>query len=125
MAIVALIKSINPALVDLRENLSSDPRRNIQLAFEIAHRCLDIPPLLESEGTWTKDISIDSVRMKMCVPTASVVPWKTTFFSFVHRFVVRFSGRAVHHHLRVHVSQTLLDHRGSYALSNRRNTSEW
>lgn len=66
MAVVALIKSINPALVDLGENLSSDPRRNIQLAFEIAHRCLDIPPLLESEGTWTRYISFVTVRMKMC-----------------------------------------------------------
>lgn len=77
MAIVALIKSINPALVDLRESLSSDPRQNIQLAFEIAHRCLDIPPLLESEGTWTRDISIDSVRMKMCVLRASNCLWNT------------------------------------------------
>lgn len=54
MAIVALIRSINPALVDLRESWSSDPRQNLQLAFNIADRCLDIPPLLESEGTWTQ-----------------------------------------------------------------------
>lgn len=52
MAMVALIKSINPALVDLREILSRDPRQIIELAFQIAHCCLDIPPLLESEGTW-------------------------------------------------------------------------
>lgn len=53
LAMVALIRSISPAQVDLRDSLSLDPRQNIELAFETAHRCLDIPPLLESEGTWT------------------------------------------------------------------------
>lgn len=50
MAFLAVIKSINPALVDLRERLSREPRENIQLAFMIAHHSLDIPPLLEPEG---------------------------------------------------------------------------
>ena len=50
LAFLAMIKSINPALVDLRETLSREPRENIQLAFTIAHNSLDIPPLLEPEG---------------------------------------------------------------------------
>ncbi|XP_044026355.1 calmin isoform X2 [Siniperca chuatsi] len=49
LAFLAMIKSINPALVDLRESLSREPRENIQLAFMIAHHSLDIPPLLEPE----------------------------------------------------------------------------
>lgn len=61
IAMVALIRSINPALIDLRESLSPDPRQNIELAFEIAHRCLDIPPLLESEGALTE--CIDAINV--------------------------------------------------------------
>nr|XP_046229500.1 calmin [Scatophagus argus] len=49
LAFLALIKAINPALVDLRESLSREPRENIQVAFKIAHHSLDIPPLLEPE----------------------------------------------------------------------------
>ncbi|XP_029318618.1 calmin [Cottoperca gobio] len=49
LAFLAMIKSINPALVDLRESLSREPRENIQLAFMIAHHSLDIPPLMEPE----------------------------------------------------------------------------
>lgn len=55
LAIVALIKSINPALVDLRESLSREPTENIRLAFEIAHHRLDVPPLLESEGKRSRE----------------------------------------------------------------------
>lgn len=55
LAIVALIKSINPALVDLRESLSREPTENIRLAFEIAHHSLDVPPLLESEGKRSRE----------------------------------------------------------------------
>ncbi|XP_035800589.1 calmin isoform X2 [Amphiprion ocellaris] len=49
LAFLALIKSINPGLVDLRESLSREPRENIQLAFMTAHQSLEIPPLLEPE----------------------------------------------------------------------------
>ncbi|XP_034755317.1 uncharacterized protein zgc:100997 isoform X2 [Etheostoma cragini] len=49
LAFLALIKSINPALVDLKESLPREPREKIQLAFMIAHHNLDIPPLLEPE----------------------------------------------------------------------------
>jgi len=50
LAFLALIKSIDPDLVDLRENLTRQPRENMQLAFTIAHHSLDIPRLLEPEG---------------------------------------------------------------------------
>ncbi|XP_075939899.1 uncharacterized protein clmnb [Anarhichas minor] len=49
LAFLAMIKFINPDLVDLRESLSRHPREKIQLAFTIAHHSLDIPPLLEPE----------------------------------------------------------------------------
>lgn len=50
LAFLALIKSVNPDVVDLRESLSREPRENIEQAFMIAHQSLDIPPLLEPEG---------------------------------------------------------------------------
>ncbi|XP_026196811.1 uncharacterized protein zgc:100997 isoform X2 [Anabas testudineus] len=49
LAFLALIKSVNPDVVDLRESLSREPRENIEQAFMIAHQSLDIPPLLEPE----------------------------------------------------------------------------
>lgn len=50
LAFLAMVKSINPDLVDLRESLSQEPRINVQQALMIAHRSLDVPPLLEPEG---------------------------------------------------------------------------
>ncbi|XP_015249972.1 PREDICTED: uncharacterized protein LOC107097360 [Cyprinodon variegatus] len=49
LAFLALIKSMNPDLVDLRESLSKEPKENIQQAFMVAHQCLDVPLLLEPE----------------------------------------------------------------------------
>ncbi|XP_068432561.1 interaptin [Clinocottus analis] len=49
LAFLAMIKSIKPDLVDLRESLTRPPRENLQLAFTIAHHSLDIPRLLEPE----------------------------------------------------------------------------
>uniref|UniRef100_UPI003AADDB7A uncharacterized protein clmnb isoform X3 n=1 Tax=Centroberyx gerrardi TaxID=166262 RepID=UPI003AADDB7A len=49
LAFLAMIKSIDPGLVDLRDSLSRAPRENIQEAFMIAQRSLGIPPLLEPE----------------------------------------------------------------------------
>lgn len=56
LAFSAMIKSINPDLVDLRESFSSEPRENIEQAFMIAHESLDIPPLLEPEGKCLLDV---------------------------------------------------------------------
>lgn len=58
LAFLAMIKFINPDLVDLRDGFSREPRDNIQLAFTIAHQSLDVPPLLEPEG---KNIQTESV----------------------------------------------------------------
>ncbi|XP_047430505.1 dystrophin, isoforms A/C/F/G/H isoform X2 [Mugil cephalus] len=49
LAFLAMIKSINPDLVDLWDSLSREPKENIQQAFIIAHQSLDVPPLLEPE----------------------------------------------------------------------------
>lgn len=51
LAFLALIKSINPALVDLRASLLREPRENIQQAFTLASGSLGIAPLLEPDGT--------------------------------------------------------------------------
>lgn len=50
LAFLALVKSVKPALVDLRASLSREPRENLQQAFAIAQRSLDIAPLLEPDG---------------------------------------------------------------------------
>ncbi|CAJ1077274.1 calmin-like isoform X1 [Xyrichtys novacula] len=49
LAFLAMVKSIDPALVDLKESLTREPRENIHLAFSIAHHSLDIPPVLEPD----------------------------------------------------------------------------
>lgn len=49
LAFLALIKSLDPVLVDLRKSLTKEPRENIEQAFSIAHQNLGIPPLLEPE----------------------------------------------------------------------------
>ncbi len=54
LAFLALIKSINPALIDLRKSLTRDPKENLKEAFMIAHQCLNIPSLLEPEGNLTE-----------------------------------------------------------------------
>ncbi|KAM8831281.1 uncharacterized protein clmnb isoform 2-T2 [Spinachia spinachia] len=61
LAFLALIKSINPDLVDLTESLSKQPRENIQLAFTIAHRSLDIQPLLEPEDVCGPSLDEQSI----------------------------------------------------------------
>ncbi|XP_077408919.1 uncharacterized protein clmnb [Vanacampus margaritifer] len=47
LAFLALIKSISPTLVNLKESLSMEPRECLQQAFMIAYRHLDIPTLLD------------------------------------------------------------------------------
>ncbi|XP_055088296.1 interaptin [Periophthalmus magnuspinnatus] len=49
LAFLALIKSINPDLVDLRQSFNKDPEENLEQAFRTAHQSLDIPPLLEPQ----------------------------------------------------------------------------
>ncbi|XP_024912812.1 uncharacterized protein clmnb [Cynoglossus semilaevis] len=49
LAFLAIIKSMKPDLVDLRESLTRNPTENLQEAFTIAHRSLDVTPLLEPE----------------------------------------------------------------------------
>lgn len=49
LAFLALIKSINPDLVDLRQSLTKDPVENLEQAFSLAQDHLDIPPLLEPQ----------------------------------------------------------------------------
>ncbi|KAM3602540.1 uncharacterized protein V6R79_005924 [Siganus canaliculatus] len=67
LAFLALIKFINPALVDLRESLSRQPRENIQLAFMIAHHSLEIAPLLELD-----DVSCTSPDEKSIITYVSM-----------------------------------------------------
>lgn len=50
LAFLAVIKSIDPSLVDLRKALLRTPRENLEEAFRTAHYSLGIPRLLEPEG---------------------------------------------------------------------------
>ncbi|KAK7907380.1 hypothetical protein WMY93_015992 [Mugilogobius chulae] len=49
LAFLALIKSIDPDLVDLRQNLTKNPEENLAQAFSTADQSLGIPPLLEPQ----------------------------------------------------------------------------
>ncbi|KAK0149787.1 Calmin [Merluccius polli] len=49
LAFLAVIKSIDPSLVDMRRALLRSPRENLEEAFRTAHYTLGIPRLLEPE----------------------------------------------------------------------------
>ena len=50
LAFLAIIKSIDSSLVDMRRALLRTPRENLEEAFRTAHYTLGIPRLLEPEG---------------------------------------------------------------------------
>lgn len=56
LAFLAVIKSIDSSLVDMRKALLRTARENLEDAFRIAHYSLGIPRLLEPEGN--KEIAI-------------------------------------------------------------------
>lgn len=51
LVFLAVIKSIDPSLVDMRKALLRSARENLEEAFRIAHYGLGIPRLLEPEGS--------------------------------------------------------------------------
>lgn len=53
LAFLAVIKSIDTSLVDMRKALLRTPRENLEEAFRTAHYSLGIPRLLEPEGSKT------------------------------------------------------------------------
>lgn len=50
LAFLAVIKSIDSSLVDIRKARLRTPKQNLEDAFRIAHYSLGIPRLLEPEG---------------------------------------------------------------------------
>ncbi|XP_037687881.1 calmin isoform X2 [Choloepus didactylus] len=55
LAFLAIIKAIDPSLVDMKQALEDSTRENLEKAFSIAHDALHIPRLLEPE-----DIMVDT-----------------------------------------------------------------
>ncbi|XP_020860798.1 calmin isoform X1 [Phascolarctos cinereus] len=55
LAFLAIIKAIDPSLVDIKQALEDSARENLEKAFSVAHDKLHIPRLLEPE-----DIMVDS-----------------------------------------------------------------
>ncbi|XP_040334371.1 calmin [Herpailurus yagouaroundi] len=55
MAFLAVIKAIDPSLVDMKQALEDSMRENLEKAFRVAHEALHIPRLLEPE-----DIMVDT-----------------------------------------------------------------
>ncbi|XP_036986077.2 calmin isoform X2 [Artibeus jamaicensis] len=55
LAFLAVIKAIDPSLVDMKQALEDSMRENLEKAFTIAHDALNIPRLLEPE-----DIMVDT-----------------------------------------------------------------
>jgi hypothetical protein len=60
LAFLAVIKSIDPSLVDMRRALLRTARENLEDAFRTAHYSLGIPRLLEPEGKLFNSIQLNS-----------------------------------------------------------------
>ncbi|XP_008294507.1 calmin [Stegastes partitus] len=75
LAFLAVIKSIDPSLVDMRRALLRSARENLEDAFRIAHYSLGIPRLLEPE-----DVSINT-------------PDEQSIMTYVSQFLEHFPGK--------------------------------
>ena len=58
LAFLAVIKSIDPTLVDMRRSLLRTAKENLEDAFRTAHYSLGIPRLLEPEGNVDVDAKL-------------------------------------------------------------------
>ncbi len=67
LAFLAVIKSIDPSLVDMRRALLRAPRENIEEAFRKAHYSLGIPRLLEPEGKYQCWLIYSGPKMYRCI----------------------------------------------------------
>ncbi|XP_061551471.1 interaptin-like isoform X2 [Phycodurus eques] len=74
LAFLAVIKSIDPSLVDMRKALLRNARENLEDAFRIAHYSLGIPRLLEPE-----DVTISA-------------PDEQSIMTYVSQFLEHFPG---------------------------------
>ncbi|XP_031211402.1 calmin isoform X2 [Mastomys coucha] len=72
LAFLAVIKAIDPSLVDMKQALEDSTRENLEKAFRIAHDSLHIPRLLEPE-----DIMVD-------------MPDEQSIVTYVAQFLERF-----------------------------------
>ncbi|XP_060244104.1 calmin isoform X2 [Meriones unguiculatus] len=72
LAFLAVIKAIDPSLVDMKQALEDSTRENLEKAFSIAHDVLHIPRLLEPE-----DIMVD-------------MPDEQSIVTYVAQFLERF-----------------------------------
>lgn len=72
LAFLAVIKAIDPSLVDMKQALEDSPRENLEKAFSIARDSLHIPRLLEPE-----DIMVDT-------------PDEQSIVTYVAQFLERF-----------------------------------
>ncbi|XP_007942743.1 calmin [Orycteropus afer afer] len=72
LAFLAVIKAIDPSLVDMKQALEDSTRENLEKAFSIAHDALHIPRLLEPE-----DIMVD-------------MPDEQSIMTYVAQFLERF-----------------------------------
>ncbi|XP_044520517.1 calmin isoform X2 [Gracilinanus agilis] len=74
LAFLAIIKAIDPSLVDIKQALEDSARENLEKAFSIAHDKLQIPRLLEPE-----DIMVDT-------------PDEQSIVTYVAQFLEHFPG---------------------------------
>ncbi|XP_037342323.2 calmin isoform X2 [Pungitius pungitius] len=75
LAFLAVIKSIDPSLVDMRKALLRNAKDNLEDSFRIAHYSLGIPRLLEPE-----DVTINA-------------PDEQSIMTYVSQFLEHFPGR--------------------------------
>uniref|UniRef100_UPI0037E7B9BB calmin isoform X2 n=1 Tax=Semicossyphus pulcher TaxID=241346 RepID=UPI0037E7B9BB len=83
LAFLAVIKSIDPSLVDMRKCLLRTARENLEDAFRIAHYSLGIPRLLEPE-----DVTINT-------------PDEQSIIIYVSQFLEHFPGIEEDEHCRI------------------------
>lgn len=70
LAFLAVIKAIDPSLVDMKQALQDSMRENLEKAFSIARDALHIPRLLEPEGSVSLPLSSLLIITITCVTHA-------------------------------------------------------
>lgn len=75
LAFLAVIKSIDPSLVDMRKALLRTPKENLEEAFRIAHYSLGIPRLLDPEGCKIMAIFTCQHNQIKCLCLVEIAEW--------------------------------------------------
>ncbi|KAK7817436.1 hypothetical protein U0070_024910 [Myodes glareolus] len=94
LAFLAVIKAIDPSLVDMKQALEDSTRENLEKAFSIAHDALHIPRLLEPEAdSWSPDVLIHGPSNELTAHSEDIMvdmPDEQSIVTYVAQFLERF-----------------------------------